>query len=219
MWKPNSKPQPIPESGVRRFFYILSESFGKLVLINLLCCLCSIPIVTAPAAYAAALQLIRRITQDKHVEVISDYRTGFRENFRQATVFGLPHLLLTALLCYLEYVYIANIGVTKWLWIPTAVTPLLLVLLTVMGYYAFLAIVSVELPLRAILANSWRMTVGRLMKNILVFLLSTALLLIGVLLLPTGVVYLLLLAIALQAYCIAWILYPDVIRNMAASQS
>ncbi len=71
-----------PES---KFYQAWSLS-ADLVILNLLTIICSLPIVTAGAAFAATSKICGDIAQEKEGYILRNWFTAFKENFRQATI-------------------------------------------------------------------------------------------------------------------------------------
>lgn len=82
------------DSPVMRFL----SSFADLILVNILLILFSVPVVTAGAAFTAALRVTRDIMDDCASHLIRSFWDAFRENFKKATIVWIPHgIILTGL--------------------------------------------------------------------------------------------------------------------------
>lgn len=61
----------------------------QLVILNLLWCMASIPVVTVGASTTALFYVVGKIVRREEVHEIKDFIKGFRSNFRQATIIWL----------------------------------------------------------------------------------------------------------------------------------
>lgn len=85
----NEKEQEPPKGGIRRVGYILCNYFGKLVLINMLFILFSIPVVTLPAALVALNRYLIKIVRVGYGFSISDFLKEFRANIFKSIPVGI----------------------------------------------------------------------------------------------------------------------------------
>lgn len=69
------------------------------VLLNMLCVLFCIPVVTAGAAVTAKYYVAMKIVRGEEPVVLKAYFKSFRENFKQATVIWLIALFMIAFFC------------------------------------------------------------------------------------------------------------------------
>lgn len=201
-----NKPEP---TGLKGFFVHYYRNFWLLLEINLLRILFSIPIVTMPAARAASARLTRDLYLRRHIWLWSDFVRHFKSNFKQALLFGLPCDALLLGLYYFLTFYGLNVDQYMILLLPMAMTAVAILLLLVMGCYAFLMMTSVTLPFWAIVRNSWKFTIGRFRKNFLLLLILGGLYAFNVLLLPATVLTLLLLHFSTCEFIIASFLWDD----------
>ena len=81
-----------PENPVFRFFC----SVADLIFVNMLMILCSLPLVTLGAAFAASHKICQNIILDEGGGVITPFFRAFKENFKQATITWLVSLLVLA---------------------------------------------------------------------------------------------------------------------------
>lgn len=85
-----------PNSRLSRF---LAE-LGDLILLNLLCLLCCLPIVTAGAAIAATHKLLQDKVMHTGGRILRPFFQAFHANFKQATVVWLMLLGITLALLF-----------------------------------------------------------------------------------------------------------------------
>lgn len=79
---------------------------GDLIIVNFLCLVCSLPIITAGAAISATHRIMQDFVMDNEGAIAKTFFRVFKENFKQATVCWLVLLLVAvALLADLALIY------------------------------------------------------------------------------------------------------------------
>lgn len=89
-------------------FMQMLTRIGDMIIINVLCLICSIPIVTAGAALSATHRLMQDFVMDNEGAIVKTFFRVFKENFKQATIVWLAMVVITAgLACdfFLVYFY------------------------------------------------------------------------------------------------------------------
>ncbi len=125
---------------------LLSAVFD-LIVINLLCVVCSLPVFTAGAAVSGAFMAARAVLQDGAAGAVGTFFSGFRENFRQATFLTLGSVVVAAaLFCY--YLLLR-------LYFEGALYTALLIVLGLVAFI-FLAILAYAIPLLTRYKNTLR---------------------------------------------------------------
>ena len=84
----------------RRFFLfweLIGRKFGKIIQVNLLFILFSIPIVTIGPASAAYTYILRNFAREDHAFIWWDFIDTFKKNFKQSFVAGIIDILITFL--------------------------------------------------------------------------------------------------------------------------
>ena len=156
-----SKPGPgVDKNGPKkkRFFYffeLYGRKFWKLIELNLLYLVCCIPIVTIGPATCGLVYILRNFANEKPVFMVSDFFDAFKSNFKQGFVIGLFDLLTTGIVSVALIWYIANQQLSIAMAIPLVICIIVEVLLMFMRFYTYLMTVTVELPIKYILKNSF----------------------------------------------------------------
>ncbi len=75
------EPAPIPPYGLRRLLHTVGGHFTKLLLANVLTVICSIPIVTIPAALAGLHAVVQQYYRKGYGDVFSKFFGEFKANF------------------------------------------------------------------------------------------------------------------------------------------
>ncbi len=68
-----------------------------LIVLNLLTCLCCIPVITAGAAFTALHYMSLKLARNEEGYIVKGYFKSFKQNFRQATILWLIVLLVFAI--------------------------------------------------------------------------------------------------------------------------
>ncbi len=155
----------------------------NMIVISVLWIVCCIPVFTAGPATVAAYYAMAKAVRHHAGTVVSEFFHGFRTNFKQGAMAG---LLLVAVLCFLviDCVYIYSDAS-----IPLPVLYLfyfLVLLVMAVGIYLFPCMSRFYKGLFSLLRMSALLTVRHLLSTILLLLLS-GLILVGVYLMPWGI--------------------------------
>ena len=81
-----------PENPIFRFFCNVAD----LMFVNMLMILCSVPLVTIGASFAAGHKICQNIIFDEGSGVVLPFFRAFKENFKQGTITWLVSLLILA---------------------------------------------------------------------------------------------------------------------------
>lgn len=142
--------------------------------LNMLWLVCCLPVFTAGAATAALYSVTLKIAKGEEPPLTRQFFTGFRQNFRQATVLWLIMLGIGVLLAadgYIVYhLYRTAVGALGVFW--TLLLALLIVsaiLYTIVLIYLFPLTASVSNTNWAMLKNSFLIGIHYLFCTILVF--------------------------------------------------
>lgn len=79
--------------GAKLFFEIYGTHMWKLFGLNFIYLLFCIPVVTIGPATAAMVKVLKDYSIDKHVNLMSDFWSAFKQNFGKAFVWGLINIL------------------------------------------------------------------------------------------------------------------------------
>ena len=74
---------------------------GRLILLNLLWIVCSLPVVTAGASTTALFYCVLKLHKDGDINTLRDFFKSFRQNFKQSTIIWVVMMLLTGVI-YME---------------------------------------------------------------------------------------------------------------------
>ena len=84
---------------------------GRLIALNLLWIVCSLPVITAGASTTALYYCTLKLHKEGDIRVFHDFFKSFKQNFKQATVINLIMLAVAAIL-YMDLRIVGNIDGT-----------------------------------------------------------------------------------------------------------
>ncbi len=151
-------------------FVRVLNGLSDMIILNLLCVLCSLPIVTAGASITSCYRYSFRILQERDTGVVRGFFRGFRENFRQVTPVWLG-LLAVAGVLYADWNISAQIGGTFQTVLRTVVLVGGVLLLTEL-VYVFPLMATFINTRRACLKNALIMGVRHLPQTLAMFLIT-----------------------------------------------
>lgn len=82
-------------------FFVFMGRLADLCMLNILCIICCIPVVTAGASLTALYYVTLKMARNEESYIFRSFFKSFKQNFRQATVINLIMLAAAALL-YLD---------------------------------------------------------------------------------------------------------------------
>lgn len=139
------------------FFDLFKRKFGKLIKLNLLFILFCVPIITIGPAIAALFKIARYYVEEKPVFLVSDFFDAFKQNFKQGFVVGLINAVLLFACNFGMKFYIEKADTNGLYWIAVVLLCMFLLATIVAFMYIYLMMVTVELPVFALLRNSYMM--------------------------------------------------------------
>lgn len=173
-----------PKKGIALFWDILKREFTNLVSLNLCFLFFSIPIITIGPAYAAMTKITMRMVWDQNVYVFRDFWQEFKANFRQSFPVSLVQVLFLVVLAVSGSFY----------WQAGRDNPVYLVLfgvlfvicflLALMLVYLYPMLVTIDLPIKAVLKNCLILGLCCLKQSLPCVILNGAILLAVVLFFP-----------------------------------
>ncbi len=171
------KNAPQKKSAFRRFFEIFGTKFPRLVQVNLLYILLSLPVVTGGLAEAGMTYVTRSAARGKFSYPAHDFFRTIRRNWKQALPVGLITLLVNAVLGFNIYFYICQIffrtdgaSAPASTWLLLGVTLLGLLVFSFMNYYIPMMVITFSLSLKQIYKNAVLFAFFNFKQNLLIFL-------------------------------------------------
>jgi len=84
----NADPRPIPEGGAALYFYTFYTHLGNFFLLNLLTLLCSLPVLTIPAAICAMNRVCGQLIRKGYCFLAKTYFEEFRQSLFRSLALG-----------------------------------------------------------------------------------------------------------------------------------
>jgi len=133
---------------LHQFFLFL----GKLIALNLLWMICSIPVITIGASTTAMYYCTLKLHKDKDIDAIKSFFKSFRRNFLQSTIICV-FLLVAAFILWLEHIAVKTMqsGARQIFTYVLAAVGILLLLLTL---YIFPTVASFDNKIKKLIIHS-----------------------------------------------------------------
>lgn len=155
-----------PRTGVSLLLTIFVQEFFRIVTLNALFIVCSLPVITMPAAYAAMTRVNGYYVQEIACNQWKEFFRVFREEFKRTIPAGLILLLVPIGLS----VVVLELMTDLWNAASYVALTLCLIAITILlliRYYFFPLITWTQLSVREALRNSFMLAVVRLWPNLL----------------------------------------------------
>lgn len=203
---------PPPKGGYPRVWFLFATNFWKLVSLNLLFLLFSLPVVTVPAAIAALDRVCLLLWREGNCFLFDDFLAEWKSSLLRALPVGLIALLSAGML-----VFGATLGGGAV--VSGAFVPRILLLaggcwLALIAGYAFIMLALIRLPVRQILKNALLLTMLEPKRTMLILLTGCAFFLFGGFLLPYTVPLWLFIWFAAWQLCACALAYSPILGRM-----
>lgn len=165
-------------------------------------------------ATAGMTKVVRKFFLGKHSFIVSDFFRGFKENFGKSAIIGFVDCLIAISVYSARFVYPELVSQTgsKAMYIPMVVTFSLFLVLIMMNFYIFLMMTATSLSMKNLFKNSFALAFVAMKQNMLVFVVSLAILaLMFILLVYAQAVFFLLIAffpLAFMCLLDCFVCYP-----------
>ena len=153
-----------------QFFVIMQRKFWKMLQLNLLFILFCIPIITIGPAVAAMTYILRCYENEKPVFLLSDFWDAFKSNFKQSLVYGILFAVAAFALSVAWQFYFNATDTNKLMYVPLVMVFIVALMFVFANFYVYPMIVTLELPLKAIIRNSFLFAVLGMKSNIITLL-------------------------------------------------
>ncbi len=204
-----------PEKGVKRFFFLLMTHPWKLVTLNLMFLMFSIPVVTIPAAICGVNRVLIKLVREGNCFLWSEYKKEFKANLFKSLPFG----LLSAVLLFMSY-YALSVSTSSedssMSIFAGAIGLFILGLTLLFTSYVFVLLPSLALKNRHIAKNAIVLMVTEWRTNLVIIGSMVALTIIIAAFFPYTVVLLLLIWFSLQQLIICTAVNETMQRRIIA---
>ena len=193
--------QPPPAAGWRRFFFVLGTHFWKLVSLNLLFVVFSIPLVTIPAALCGINRVMIKLYREGNCFVWTEFIKEFRSNLWKAMPFG----ILGAVLLFASYYFLSigtSIAADRVELISASIGILLLTFSVLFLQYVFVFLPTLDLKNRQIARNAFLVMCMEWKTNLVILAAVLLSVLLMLLLFPYSIFLAVTVLFALQQFVI-----------------
>ena len=198
---------PLPEGGFRRYAAVLGTNFWKLVRLNLIFILFSLPVVTIPAALCGVNRVCMLLIRNGYCFLWEDFWEEFRRSFRRSL---LPGLLFSALLFvgyYAMSLGLTNAGLPAWSLLFWTIGFAAAAAGICWGSYFFALVSLLDQKNGLMLRNAWLLCMVSPLKSFAVLALILAVGFVLAILMPVSVVLLLTCAVVLVQYTLCFFVH------------
>lgn len=151
-------------------FFVFMGKVADLIILNLLCIVCSIPIITAGASITAMFYVTLKMVRNEESYIVKGFFKSFKENFRQATIIHLI-MLVTAFLLFFDVRIVNQMegGVYKALFVIFMAFAILYLMIFI---YIYPILSKFYNTIKATFTNAFLMSIRHLPYTILMILIS-----------------------------------------------
>lgn len=192
------------------FWELYFRKFWKLVQLNLLFVAFSLLIVTIGPATAGMIYVLRSMANEQPVFLFSDFWDGFKSNLKQSLIYSVIWVVGVILIVTSWRFYSANLSVATWMYVPFGLCVMLAILFIFVSFYAFLMIVTIDLPLTSILKNCAILSIVCIKTNFITLFFVALILLAVYLFLPITALLVILLIPATIGFVICFNCYKEI---------
>jgi uncharacterized membrane protein YesL len=163
------------------FWILLQRKFFKIIQTNFLFLVCCLPLLAVIFCYlfgfipslpvffallavsilpvgpgaAGMTYILRNFANEQPVFLLSDFWDTFRSNFRQAAIYGYLVAAVGIALYWTGSFYSLNAPQNPWMYVPLCIILFLAITFLLANFTIFLMIVTLDLPLPAIIKNGF----------------------------------------------------------------
>ena len=202
------------KSHFAQFWTLVQRKFWNLVQLNLLYLLFCIPIVTIGPATCGMTYILRQYATEQPVFLVSDFWDNFKQNFKQGFLFSLIQGVITVMVVVSAVFYFMEAKMHVWMYITLGLCLMVLLLTTFASYYIYLMIVTLELPLKAIIKNGLIFAILGIKRNFITLFFTMLVIVPITYFFPVTVILPICIAITFCCFIICYNSYP-LIKKMA----
>lgn len=156
----------------KRFFYffeLFGRKFWKLIQLNLIFLLFSIPIVTIGPAYVAMCKVMKDMVNERGIFLFSDFFEAFKKNFKQSIIFWIIDLFIIVVfsVCIPFYYNMTNDNMFGW--VLFGLSMCLMFVWFLMNCYMFVMMPILDMKLKPMLKNAFYLSILGIKSNLCTF--------------------------------------------------
>ena len=166
--------------------------------------------VTFGPATAGVTYVLRNFAREEHAYIWYHFWKAFKSNFRQASVMGVIDILVSCIAAYVIMFYAMSMGAGNSFVILLILSVIFLIIFTVMNYYVYLLMVTIELPFIHLIKNSFILSVLGIKYNVVVFIFTFIVGAVEVLFFPITLPVVLIIGVSTPMFITTFGVYPVV---------
>lgn len=198
---------PLPEGGIRRYVVLLAIHFWKLIGLNLLFVLFSLPVITMPAALCAMNRVCMLLIRNGYCFLWQDFWEEFRRSFLRSLLPALFFLLLIFFAYYAMSLGLTNARLPLWSLLFWAVGIGTAVAGICWGSYFFALVSLLDQNNRGVLKNAWLLCMIRPRSALAVFVIIAAAGFAMAILMPVSIFLMIGCTAGLVQYSVCFLVY------------
>lgn len=207
---------PLPEGGFRRYAALFFTNFWKLVTLNLLFLLFSVPIVTLPAALCGLNRVCMLLIRNGYCFLWGDFWEEFRKSFLRSLGPGLQFLLMLFGGYYFMSLGLTNAALPLWSVVFWALGIGLSVAGLCWGSYFFALVSLLDQDNRGVKKNAWLLCMLRPSRALGVLCLLGVSAEVFALLMPVSIPVFLLIGASIPQFTLCFLVYELAERYILA---
>ena len=155
------------------------RNFWRFIIINVVYCCLSLPLVTSGMAAAGLTNVTRNIARDKHSFGLSDFFDTIRKNWKQSLLVGIINTIITVFIGFAIYSYISSyihFETQRMFYLAGfAVSAVVAAIFLMMQFYMYTLMITFSFSTKTLYINSFKFVFITLWKNVLcgILLLAT----------------------------------------------
>lgn len=154
-----------------KFFTFMSR-VADLIILNLICIVCCLPVITAGASITAMFYVTMKMVRNEEAYIVRSFFRSFKQNFKQATIINVL-MLLAGVLLYFDMNICRNIKGTL-SQVLLVIFTMILVIYIMIFMYIYPVLAKFYNTIKNTLINAFLMSVRHLPYTILMVLISAA---------------------------------------------
>lgn len=152
-----------------KFFTFMSR-VADLIILNLICIVCCLPVITAGASITAMFYVTMKMVRNEEAYIVRSFFRSFKQNFKQATIINVL-MLLAGVLLYFDMNICRNIKGTL-SQVLLVIFTMILVIYIMIFMYIYPVLAKFYNTIKNTLINAFLMSVRHLPYTILMVLIS-----------------------------------------------
>ncbi len=166
--------------------------------------------ITFGPATAGATYVLRNFAREEHAYIWYHFWKAFKTNFRQAWVMGVIDIVVSCLAAWVIWFYAMSLGQNSYFIVLLVLSVIFLIVFITMNYYVYLVMVTVELPFRHLIKNSFILSVLGVKYNVVVFIFTLIIGGLQVLFFPITLPVVLVIGVSTPMFISTFGVYPVV---------